>query len=232
MCNIDFASKQLNMIKNRIHRAALEANREPTKIELVGASKQQSVETMRAFHQAGLSHFGENYLQESLNKQKQLQSENINWHFIGSIQSNKCKTIAQSFNWVHSIDRLKIAQRLAKFTMQNDQAPLNLLIQLNVDHELSKSGVGLTEAPALCAQIEELDGVIARGFMLIPAPSKSLAEQRRPFEKARKLLEVTNQRYGLHLDTLSMGMSNDLEAAILEGATMVRVGTSLFGPRL
>ncbi|MBX2847304.1 MAG: YggS family pyridoxal phosphate-dependent enzyme [Acidiferrobacterales bacterium] len=219
------------MIQNRIHQAAIEANRESTEIELIGASKQQSADLVLAFHQAGMSHFGENYLQESLEKQKQLQNENIDWHFIGSIQSNKCKTIAQHFNWVHSIDRLKIAQRLARFRIQNKHAPLKLLVQLNIDQEVSKSGVELSAAPSLCAQIDEIEGIALKGFMLIPAPAKSLAEQRKPFELARTTLEATNQRYGLQLDTLSMGMSNDLEAAILEGATMVRVGTALFGPR-
>ena len=219
------------MINNRIVTAAALAKRDPREIKLIGASKQQSADHLHQFHQAGLTNFGENYLQEALTKQTELTKDPINWHFIGKPQSNKCKIIAQNFDWIHSVDRLKIASRLAEHRSRESNSSLNLLIQLNVDLEVSKNGVSLNKAPSLSSQIYDLDGISLRGYMLIPSPSKSSEEQRRPFALAREVLEKTNQRYGFQLDTLSMGMSNDLEAAILEGATMLRVGTALFGSR-
>ena len=232
MSNRDFASKQLNMIQNRIQQAASAANRDPIEVELIGASKQQAVTLMLDFHHAGLGSFGENYLQEALTKQKDLSDNNIDWHFIGKVQSNKCKTIAQHFDWVHSVDRLKIAQRLAKYRKELNRPPINILIQVNIDEEASKGGITVAQAPQMCAQTSELEGVVLRGFMLIPSPATSQDAQRKPFAKARETLELANQRYGLQLDSLSMGMSADLEAAILEGSTMIRVGTALFGSRI
>lgn len=231
MSHIDFASEQLNKIDNRIQLAASNARRDPSEIKLIGASKQQSAELINDFHHAGLSNVGENYLQEALIKQNKLNNSNIDWHFIGKVQSNKCKTIAQHFDWVHSVDRTKIAKGLARFRSEAKMAPLNMLVQLNVDGEESKGGVSMTEVPTLCDQLTELDGVRLRGLMLIPAPNSSSETQRKPFALARETLELTNQQYGLRLDTLSMGMSNDLEAAISEGSTMIRVGTALFGAR-
>ncbi|MDB4511925.1 YggS family pyridoxal phosphate-dependent enzyme [Arenicella sp.] len=231
MSNRDFASKQLNMIKNRIRCAAISVKRDPTTIKLVGASKQKSAEILRSFYLAGLSNMGENYLQEALVKQAELNDLSIDWHFIGKPQSNKCKTIAQHFDWVHSVDRLKIAQRLAQFRSAQEKSPINLLIQLNVDQEQSKGGIAVAQAPSLCAQISDLENVQLRGFMLIPKATDSIDQQRRPFAAARDVLERTNQRYGLGLDTLSMGMSSDLEAAINEGATIIRIGSALFGAR-
>lgn len=234
MSNRDFASKQLNKINNRVLQAAQAANRDYSEISLIAASKQQTSQTIRAFHNNGLNHFGENYLQEARQKQDELQDLNLNWHFIGRLQSNKCKTIAEHFNWVHTVDRLVIAQRLARNRI--DQAtsniqPLNLLIQLNVDQEQSKGGISLDSAPSLCAQISQLDGIQLRGFMLIPKPHDNFDQQRRPFALARETLEKVNQRHGIGLDSLSMGMSGDLEAAIMEGSTMIRIGSDLFGPR-
>jgi len=220
------------MIHNRIQQAAMAANRDFSEIQLIGACKQQASKVLAAFHNAGLTQFGENYLQEALAKQTELPT-NIDWHFIGKLQSNKCKDIAQHFDWVHTVDRLKIAQRLAKSRLadENLTKPLNVLIQLNPEQENTKSGVSLSEAGTLSAQISELNGLALRGFMLIPAPKTNTEEQRLPFAQARETLEMVNQRYGITLDTLSMGMSNDLETAILEGATMIRVGTALFGSR-
>lgn len=222
------------MIHNRIRQAAIAANRDFNEISLIGASKQQSNDHINAFYKAGLSQFGENYLQEALVKKTELSNKNIDWHFIGKLQSNKCKDVAQHFDWVHALDRLKIAQRLASYRLAGDNQttpPLNILIQLNPDQENTKSGVSLNEAGTLCAQISELEGVTLRGFMLIPAPKTSTQAQRRPFAQARETLDIINQRYGTTLDTLSMGMSNDLESAILEGSTMIRIGTALFGAR-
>ncbi len=218
---------QLDKIKTRISNAAHQAGRDAKSIVLVGASKQQSVQRLTQLADAGLRDMGENYLQEALAKQTQLSNYKLNWHFIGQIQSNKTKLIAQHFDWVHGVDRIKIAQRLAQYANKK----LNLLVQVNIDQQHSKAGVCWQNTPALCAQISQLDGILLRGLMLLPAPRQDPAQQRKVFAQARELLSLTNQRYELNLDTLSMGMSNDFEAAILEGSTMVRVGTDLFGSR-
>lgn len=218
--------EQLANITRRIAAAAKQSDRSPQDITLVGASKKQSAELMQYFFDAGLSNVGENYLQEAIDKQSKLVANDLNWHFIGQIQSNKTSLIAEHFDWVHGVDRLKIAQRLA-----NSNKNIKLLIQLNPDNETSKGGVSLNNAADLCAQISELDGIQLRGFMMIPAPRNSSAEQRAVFASARELLDSTNQQFGLKMDTLSMGMSGDLEAAIIEGSTMVRIGTDLFGAR-
>jgi len=234
MCNREFSSKQLNKIKNRIKTAALRAHRDPADINLIAASKQQSSSKVRDFNAAGLTQFGENYLQEALHKQQNLASCKINWHFIGQIQSNKCKAIAQNFSWVHTVDRLKIAERLARFRLEHETLsnhPLNILLQINIDQEASKAGISVDSAAMLCNKISELKGINLRGFMLIPQRRLNYEQQKRPFALARSTLELINQQQGLNLDTLSMGMSADLEAAISEGATMIRVGTDLFGPR-
>ena len=229
MRNSDFAPKQLTKVQYRINLAAKEANRDPSEITLIGACKQQSSELIGEFHNAGLDDFGENYLQEALEKRKTL-STIPNWHFIGRLQSNKCKDVAHHFSWVHTVDRLKIANALA-LAAEKSSSTLNILVQLNIDEEKPKGGVSVQSATELCSQISEMSNLRLRGFMLIPKPTKDLVEQHRPFALARETLESINQRYGLDLDTLSMGMSNDIEAAILEGSTMIRIGTDLFGPR-
>ncbi len=229
MCNRDFASKQLNMIQNRISLSANNAGREARSITLIGASKGQPSSLIREFHNAGLNSLGENYLQEGLKKTAELSDLPLQWHFIGHIQSNKTKQIAENYDWVHTIDRIKIATRLAQQAPSNKS--INALIQLNIDEEDSKSGVNLKDASSLANQIAQLDNIQLRGYMLLPKPRHSFEEQRKPFAVAREALELTNQRYGLHLDQLSMGMSKDLEAAISEGGTMIRVGRDLFGDR-
>lgn len=195
---------------------------------LIGAAKKQSAELCDEFCRAGLRAIGENFLQEGVARQQAMTQQEVQWHYIGRIQSNKTRPIAQHFDWVHSVDRLKIAQR---FSAQKQGQELQLLIQLNVDDESTKAGVELSKAAELCAQIAELDEVELRGFMVIPQLQSEFSEQRKPFAVARETLEQVNQRYGLNMDSLSMGMSNDLEAAIAEGSTMLRIGTDLFGPR-
>ncbi|MBT8114376.1 MAG: YggS family pyridoxal phosphate-dependent enzyme [Arenicella sp.] len=227
--NIDYASKQLNKIRNRISAAVQSASREESEVTLIGAAKKQSAGLCDEFCRAGLRAIGENFLQEGVARQQAMTQQDIQWHYIGRIQSNKTRPIAQHFDWVHSVDRLKIAQR---FSAQNEGQELQLLIQLNVDDETTKAGVELSKAAELCAQIAELNEVQLRGFMVIPQPQSEFSEQRKPFALAREALEQANQRYGLNLDSLSMGMSNDLEAAIAEGSTMLRIGTDLFGPRI
>lgn len=232
MSNRDFAAKQLNKIRNRIERAALDAGRRSTDISLIGASKMHSSQIIRSFQEQGLRHIGENYLQEAIRKRSELTDLNLHWHFIGKIQSNKTALVARHFSWVHGVDRLKIAQRLAQHrSKQAETKALQVLVQINIDDEASKSGASALQVPALCDAISQLDFVQLRGLMLIPKMRQDHEQQRRPYATAREILELSNQRFGLNMKHLSMGMSNDLEAAIAEGATMLRIGTALFGAR-
>lgn len=229
MTNREYAAKQLNKIQNRIQEAASAVGRDASSVTLVGASKKQHPDLIRLFLDHGLQALGENYLQEAISKRAELSDLKPEWHFIGQLQSNKTKLVAEHFSWVHGVDRLKIAQRLAK---QNPYPHvINILLQLNVDDEDSKAGVSMNDAAQLASQVVELDGVSLRGFMLIPKARDRVSEQRTVFASAYELMQRTNQRYGLTMDSLSMGMSGDLEAAIAEGSTMVRVGTDLFGKR-
>ena len=229
MSNDQYSQDRLSSVKRRIDSACRAAGCDPSKVTLIGASKNQSIKSLKSFYDAGLKDVGENYLQEAINKQKQLENTPLNWHFIGSIQSNKSKLIAQHFDWVHGVDRLKIAKRLALYNPK--ASAIKLLIQLNPDNEDSKAGVNLGVASELANDIAQIDNLELHGFMMIPKARQSETEQRQVFAKAKELLDITNQRYGLTMNHLSMGMSADLEAAIAEGSTMVRVGTDLFGAR-
>lgn len=229
MSNSSYALNQFSKVLSRIENACANADRPVESVRLVGASKKQTPELIRDFALQGLRDIGENYLQEAIDKKGQLSELGLNWHFIGQIQSNKTKLIAENFDWVHGVDRLKIAKRLG--AQNPNSAPLKILLQVNADNEASKGGVVPSEVPELCAQISEVSGTHLRGLTLIPKARDSEPEQRAVFCRARELLEHTNQRYGLSLDQLSMGMSGDLEAAIAEGSTMVRIGTDLFGGR-
>ena len=184
-------------------------------------------------HAAGQRFFGESYLQEAMAKVEALASANadgIEWHFIGPLQSNKTQAVATNFAWVHALDRLKIARRLSA-QRPADLPPLNVCIQVNISGEASKAGTTLAALPELATAVAALPGLRLRGLMALPARSETLEEQRRPFQRLREALEQLN-RDGMALDTLSMGMSGDLEAAIAEGATIVRVGTAIFGARV
>ena len=227
--NQQFILSQIKNIKDRINNACSQAKRSQNSVTLIGASKRQSPELIKGFIEQGLNNLGENYLQEAISKQNALKELSLTWHFIGQIQSNKTKTIAMHFNWVHGVDRLKIAQRLA--SQNTSKSPINLLIQLNPDEEQSKGGVNLRDAGELSDQIAQLDNMTLRGFMMIPKARESTSEQNKVFARAKELLTLTNQQYGLSMDSLSMGMSGDLEAAIAQGSTMIRVGTDLFGAR-
>ena len=224
-----YAKTQLQTIQQRIEQACKMSGRNVSDIHLIGASKRQSPELISAFADCGLQHVGENYSQEASGKKQTLEKLDLTWHFIGQIQSNKTKTIAENFTWVHGVDRFKIAQRLS--AQNPNTAAINLLIQLNPDSEDSKGGVPLNEAGNLCQQIAQLDNIELRGFMMIPKARDSRDEQELVFAQAKELLHETNQHYGLSMDTLSMGMSGDLEAAIAQGSTMIRIGTDLFGVR-
>lgn len=220
----------INRVRERLAIAARAAGRDPAAITLLAVSKTQAAASIRAAHGEGLGDFGENYLQEALDKMALLQDlTEIRWHFIGPIQSNKTRAIAEHFAWVHGIDRLKIAERLSQ---QRPTAlpPLNVCIQVNIDGEASKSGVAPAALPALADAVAALPGLRLRGLMAIPAPRVDTAAQRAPFFRlAQQLATLSTRLPGL--DTLSMGMSDDLEAAIAEGSTLVRIGTAIFGPR-
>lgn len=214
-------------MRERIHGAARVAGREPSSVALLAVSKTQPAERIAALFQLGQRSFGENYLQEAAGKIAELKFLPIDWHFIGPIQSNKTRPIAESFSWVHGVDRLKIAERLSA---QRPEAlpPLNICIQVNVSGEASKSGVSPDAVGELVAAAAALPHLRVRGLMALPAPELSEHQQRAGF---RRLRELRDACAGVALDTLSMGMSDDLEAAIAEGATWVRIGTALFGPR-
>jgi pyridoxal phosphate enzyme (YggS family) len=210
----------------RIREAAQASQRDCATVGLLAVSKTKPAAAIREAFAAGTRDFGENYLQEALEKQAELSDLPLTWHFIGPIQSNKTKPIAEHFAWVHSVDRLKIAQRLS------DQRPahlpsLNICLQVNVSGEASKSGCNPDELPALAQAVTQLPNLRLRGLMTIPEPTDDPSEQRAAFARLRELQQGLN----LDLDTLSMGMSHDLEAAIAEGATWVRIGTALFGAR-
>lgn len=224
---VNEARRRLETVQNRIARACEQAGRNPADITLLAVSKTKPIEMVNAYAKLGLKHFGENYVQEGVGKQTQ--RPDLCWHMIGPIQSNKTRLIASHFDWVHSIDRLKIARRLNE-QRPPEKGPLPVLIEVNTSGEASKAGVPPEQVEELAQAIAEMDNLQLRGLMTIPARSNTLEQQRKPFRMLRALLEQLNQR-GLQLDTLSMGMSADLEAAILEGATIVRIGTDLFGPR-
>ena len=213
-------------VEARIRAAALAVHRDVTSIHLLAVSKTKPAAALREAHAAGVRDFGENYLQEARAKQIELADLPLCWHFIGPIQSNKTRDIAEHFAWVHSVDRLKIAQRLSEQRPAN-LPPLNICIQVNVSGEASKSGCTPADLPALAAAISALPRLKLRGLMAIPEPTEDRAEQDAAFATVRTLQESLN----MGLDTLSMGMSHDLESAIAQGATWVRIGTALFGAR-
>jgi pyridoxal phosphate enzyme (YggS family) len=226
---MDTIEKRLQAVKSRIAAACAVAGRDPRDIVLVAVGKTFPAESLRAAHAAGQRDFGENQVQEALAKIERLRDLGLVWHFIGPVQSNKTRAVAEHFDWVHSVDRLKIAERLSA-QRPAALAPLQACVQINVSGEASKSGVPPVDAPALAHAVARLPGLRLRGLMTIPEPTTDSALARRRFETVRDL-EAQLARDGLPLDTLSMGMSDDLEAAIAAGATMVRVGSAIFGPR-
>lgn len=216
-------------IRNNILAAEKKYNRPTGAVSLLAVTKGQSVCVIEEALKTGQTHFGENYLQETLTKMTELKNEKIIWHFIGAIQSNKTKLIAQNFSWVHTIDRFSIAEKLSQHRAEL-KTPLNICLQVNIDQEPQKAGVLISELSELAHAVVKLPFLNLRGLMAIPAP-KDLAAQHLSFQHLNKALQMLNQE-GLKLDTLSMGMSDDYEAAIAEGATIVRIGTELFGTRL
>ena len=221
--------ERLQAVQARIARAVSESGRDAAAVSLLAVSKTFDAVAVRDLAACGQREFGENYVQEALDKQAALRGLPLEWHFIGPIQSNKTRAIAGHFSWVHSIDRLKIAERLSA-QRPAGLPPLQVCIEVNVSSEASKGGVAPSELPALAEAVSKLTGLQLRGLMAIPAPTPDVAAQRTAFRQVREQFDALRAR-GYALDTLSMGMSGDLEAAILEGATIVRVGTALFGER-
>jgi pyridoxal phosphate enzyme (YggS family) len=220
---------RIEAIRRRMQRAAQQAERPPEAITLIAVSKTRSVQEMEEAYAAGCRHFGESYAQEAVAKIDRLQDKAITWHFIGPIQSNKTQAIAAKFDWVHSVDREKIAERLNRQRPEGC-APLNVCIQVNVTQEAAKSGVSAASVSELAKRIADLPHLRLRGLMTMARKDATPQELRQGFANLRVLLEALNSPE-LALDTLSMGMSGDFEAAILEGATHVRIGTGIFGPR-
>lgn len=224
---------RLEKVRERIAMACLNAGRTPESVTLIAVGKTFPAAAIREAMQAGQRHFGENYVQESIEKVAQLaalpDATELIWHFIGPIQSNKTRLIAANFQWVHSVDREKVARRLSE--QRDVHLPaLKVCIEINVSGESSKSGVSPAEAPALADQIAALPRLSLRGLMAIPEPTSDVSLARRRFAALRELRDQLNAR-GHALDTLSMGMTADMDAAIAEGATMVRIGTAIFGER-
>ncbi len=224
----------LQAVNLRIVAACAAARRDPAAIVLLAVSKTWPASAVRAAAEAGQRAFGESYVQEAVSKQTELADLALEWHFIGPLQSNKTRPVAEHFAWAHSVERLKIAERLSA-QRPGSLPPLNVCVQVNVSGEASKSGCAPDAAPALCRAIVTLPRLRLRGLMAIPEPGLSDAENsalaRRRFAVLRELRDTLNAE-GLALDTLSMGMSHDLEDAIIEGATIVRVGTAIFGGRV
>ena len=224
----EFADR-LRAVRDRIHAAEQRFQRPPGAVRLLAVSKTQPVTAVAAMAAAGQTGFGENYVQEALDKMTELAALALEWHFIGPIQANKTRPIAERFAWVHSVDRLKLAERLSA-QRPASLPPLNVCLQVNIDREPTKHGLDPAEGSAIAAAVAVLPRLRLRGLMAIPAPAADFAAQRPAFARLR-ILQDQLTAAGLALDTLSMGMSDDLEAAIAEGATLVRVGTALFGPR-
>lgn len=228
------ATDRLEALVAQIHDAAASAGRSAADITLIGVTKAQSLSAVEATVRAGLQHIGINYLQEGLAQQAALAGSPVTWHFIGAIQSNKTRPIAERFGVVHTVDRQKVAERLS---LQRSGVPLEVLLQVNVDAEATKAGTGTADLETLAEQVAALPNLRLRGLMAIPRPSPDADVQRRAFARVRQLRDQLALRLRasyplLRLDWLSMGMSGDFRTAILEGATHIRVGTALFGERV
>ena len=222
-------TENLTLISDLLRKSAIEASRDPATVRLLAVSKKQPVDKIREAAAAGQRDFGENFVQEGLDKIQALADLDLTWHFIGHLQSNKTRVVAENFDWVHTIDKLKTARRLSE-QRPDGLPPLNVCLQVNVDDEASKSGATPAALPELAAACAELPRLRLRGLMCLPAIREEFDAQRIPFATLRRLAEDL-RRGGLETDTLSMGMTADYRAAIFEGATIVRIGTALFGER-
>jgi PLP dependent protein len=225
-----FSPATLHSVRERVDRAARQAGRDPASVCLLAVSKQQPASLVRAAYDAGQRDFGENYVQEGSSKVDELAGvPDLHWHFIGQLQSNKTRDVAERYSWVHTVDRERLAARLSA-QRPHHAAPLQVLLQVRLGDEPGKGGIDPSGVEALATVVESMPRLKLRGLMCVPPPAREFEEQRKPFRQLRELLERLNAN-GHQLDTLSMGMSDDLEAAVLEGATIVRVGTAIFGAR-
>lgn len=224
---MDSIVRRFATVREQLRQAESAAQRPLGSVRLLAVSKTKPAADIAAAYRIGQRHFGENYLQEALKKQQELAAFNISWHFIGPIQSNKTKPIAQHFAWVHSVDRLKIAERLSE-QRPDYLPPLNICLQVNISDETTKSGIELADLPELVEQVDKLPNLRLRGVMAIPEPERDYQAQCLPY---RRLYQATRQLERKDLDTFSFGMSGDLQAAVAEGSTLVRIGTALFGER-
>ena len=216
-------------MQSRIAEAARAAGRSVDSVTLLAVSKGQSSAAIESAARAGVEHFGENFLQESLPKMAALAGREITWHFIGRLQANKTRSVAEQFAWVHAVDRLRIAERLSA-QRPFHAPPLNICLQLHVGGEATKGGLPGAEIAGLARQVRELPRLRLRGIMSMPPAEADVARQRQWFRETRQVFDYLNEQ-GFGLDTLSMGTSADFEAAVAEGSTLVRVGTAIFGPR-
>jgi hypothetical protein len=230
LLNMTSIENRYHQLVHRLRSAEVQSGRTPGSVCLVAVSKTQSPEAIRAITALRQKDFGENQLQEALGKVEVLSDLDCTWHFIGSMQTNKCRDVAIHFDWVHSVDRLKIAKRLSNLR-PTTATPLNIFLQVNLQEEATKSGIVPGELTALASAVHILPNLQLRGLMVIPVPESNFERQRKVFSSLRELQNRLNQALGLTLDCLSMGMTDDLEAAVAEGATHVRIGTAIFGPR-
>ena len=228
-CNMNDSINRLKLVSQRIEKACLAAGRLPGEVTLLAVGKRHAAEKILAFNKLGVLSFGENQLQEALQKQQELVDLDLQWHFIGTCQSNKTRAIAENFQWVQSVDRQKVLKRLS-LQRPDFLKPLNICLQVNIDQEPQKAGAKPEEILQLAALTHGLDNIRLRGLMAIPRVTDKLNEQHESFRKVKALFETLRDE-GHDIDTLSMGMSSDLEIAISEGSTMVRIGTDLFGRR-
>lgn len=222
-------AESLDLLRSSIRQAEQKYGRSPGSVRLIAVSKTRPATDILEAMKNGQLEFGENYVQEAVEKVQTIDNPDITWHFIGPVQSNKTGLIARNFHWVHSIDRIKIARRLSDVRPAHLPV-LNICLQIKIDDEASKSGITPAEIPELLSVCRELPGLKVRGLMVLPAPCNSFAEQRRSFRRV-KILAMHLRDKGEKLDILSMGTTNDYEAAIAEGANMIRIGTAIFGSR-
>ena len=223
------STKRLKLVRQRIENACLDVGRRPEEVSLLAVSKWHPAEKIVIMNKLGVHSFGENHLQEALQKQRELASLDLQWHFIGTLQSNKTRAIAENFQWVQSVDRQKILKRLAE-QRPHHLDPLNICLQVNIDLEPQKAGATPEEILQLAELAHGFENIRLRGLMAIPRLTNDLNEQQQSFRKVKNLFDMLKDK-GHDIDTLSMGMSSDLEIAIAEGSTMVRIGTDLFGVR-
>ena len=221
---------KISKLRQRVRNVEYRYGRKPGSVQLIAISKAQNLESIKSAIAAGQRIFGESYVQEALEKIRSLQDSSLEWHFVGRMQTNKTKVIANNFSWVHSLADIKLASKLNEYRKKANLTPLNICIQVNLQKELSKEGIYLEHLISLAKKINKFSHLHLRGLMAIPKPENKFSIQRKNFKELHSMLGKL-QALGLQLDTLSMGMSEDFEAAIAEGATLIRIGTAIFGKR-